>query len=102
MDILLIQPPKLDGLKETRGSVPLSLLYLASAIRSHGHTPHILDLSIIDVPQDEQLRKDFLGSYCSKKIEEINTNLVGINCFTTMHFPSVIFIAQIIKEKKTL
>ena len=99
MNVLLVQPPRLPGLKETRGGVPLSLLYLASALRSQGHNPHILDLSIIETPKDEYIRKDFFGELCAEKIEEINANLVGISCFTTMHFPTVAYVAELIKDR---
>lgn len=98
MNILLIQPEKLPGLRDTRGSIPLSLLYLAAALRDSGRVPHILDFSAIDVPEGEEPRRAFLGNICKSKIEEIGATLVGINCFTTMHFPLVDELAKLIKK----
>ncbi len=98
MNILLIQPEKLPGLRDTRGSIPLSLLYLAAALRDSGRVPHILDFSAIDVPEGEEPRRAFLGNICKSKIEEIGATLVGINCFTTMHFPLVDELAKLIKR----
>ena len=91
MDVVLIQPPRLSGLKETRSSIPLSLLYLASALRSKKHTPYIIDLSIEKLPDVEKV--------CKEKIKKIRAKLIGINCFTTMHFPTVVSIAKLIKKQ---
>lgn len=98
MNILLIQPERLPGLKESRGTIPLSLLYLSAAIRDYGHKPHILDFSVLDVPEDGEARTTFLEDICNYKIEEIGTKLVGINCFTTMHFHLVDELVKLIKK----
>lgn len=98
MDVLLIQPEGLPGLKESRGTIPLSLLYLAAAIRDYGHTPHILDFSVLDVPECGEARTTFLEDMCNHKIEEIGAKLVGINCFTTMHSRLVNELAKLIKK----
>lgn len=102
MNILLIQPEKLPGLRDTRGSIPLSLLYLAAALRVNGHVPHILDFSAIDVPEGDEARETFLGDTCKSKIKELGTALVGINCFSTMHFPLVDELAKLIKQYNPL
>nr|VFK23324.1 MAG: Radical SAM superfamily enzyme YgiQ, UPF0313 family [Candidatus Kentron sp. MB]VFK28451.1 MAG: Radical SAM superfamily enzyme YgiQ, UPF0313 family [Candidatus Kentron sp. MB]VFK74259.1 MAG: Radical SAM superfamily enzyme YgiQ, UPF0313 family [Candidatus Kentron sp. MB] len=98
MNILLIQPEGLPGAKESRSTIPLSLLYLAAIIRDHGYTPHILDFSVLDVPEAGKARTAFLEETCNNKIKEIGTKLVGINCFTTMHFHLVDELAELIKR----
>lgn len=98
MNILLIQPEKLPGLRDTRNAIPISLLYLSAALRGNGHTPHILDFSAIDIPEEQKPRTTFLGTICKSKIKEIGAKLVGINCFSTMHFPLVDELAKLIKK----
>ncbi|MEA2019855.1 MAG: radical SAM protein [Campylobacterota bacterium] len=98
MNVLLIQPEKLPGTKDTRASIPISLLYLSASARKNGHNPFILDFSTMDVPQEEVDKKEFFSYECMKYIEKENINFIGINCFTTMHFPQVMEIAKIIKE----
>lgn len=100
MNILLIQPEKLPGLRDTRGSIPLSLLYLSAALRDAGHSPHILDFSAIELPEEEIFRASFIKNICKSKIEETEAKLVGINCFTTMHYPLVAELAKQIKTYK--
>ena len=75
MNILLIQPEGLPGLKESRGTIPLSLLYLSAAVRDYGHTPHILDFSVLDVPEGGKARTTFLEDICNYKGEEA---LIGL------------------------
>lgn len=99
MNILLIQPEKLPGLRDTRGSIPLSLLYLSAAVRDQGHVPHILDFSVYDIPEGEQSRTEFIADVIKSKIEETGAGLVGINCFSTMHFPLVAEMAALIKKE---
>ncbi|KKK51932.1 hypothetical protein LCGC14_3110000, partial [marine sediment metagenome] len=71
---------------------------LSAAIRDYGHKPHILDFSVLDVPEDGEARTTFLEDICNYKIEEIGTKLVGINCFTTMHFHLVDELVKLIKK----
>ena len=97
MDILLIQPPRLTDIKKTRGTVPISLLHLSAYLRLHGHVPHILDFSAIKVESGDDLAETF-NKHCRRKIDEINVKLIGINCFSTMHFPFVIKMGRIIRE----
>lgn len=97
MDVLLIQPPKLPGIKESRGTIPISLLYLSSYLRKFGHTPHILDYSVLQTQIKEDVPKLY-WEYCSEKITETGAGLIGINCFSTMHFPLVNNIAEKIRK----
>ncbi|MBT5304534.1 MAG: radical SAM protein [Candidatus Scalindua sp.] len=98
MNILLIQPENVPGMyDEKRGFIPLSLLYLAAAVRDHGHSPHLLDISVLDIPKSKKSRTTFLENTCNVKVKELGIKLVGINCFTSMHFPLVKELAEIIK-----
>ncbi len=97
MDILLIQPPKLPGIKKSRGAIPVSLLHLASYVRKFGHTPHISDYSVLQTHMSGDTAKILAGG--SEKIAETGSGLIGINCFTTMHFPLVKDIADKIRKE---
>mgnify|MGYP003966394859 FL=1 len=98
MNILLIQPENLSGLVKDRGFIPVALLYLASALRDHSHKPHILDFSVLDIPKDNASRIAFLENTCNAKIKKFGVKLVGINCFSTMHYPLVDELAKFIKR----
>jgi anaerobic magnesium-protoporphyrin IX monomethyl ester cyclase len=99
MNILLIQPEKVPGIhNDIRGFIPLPLLYLAAAVRDHGHSPHLLDFSVLDIPESKKSRTTFLKNTCNTKIKEFGIKLVGINCFTSMHFSLVEELAEIIKR----
>lgn len=93
MKVLLVAPHRLPGLKESRGSLPVSLLHLAGALRQAGHTPIIFDLSIMSVPDGFDAEAMYLAAV-QDKVREANPGLVGINCFSMMHFPVVRRIAQ--------
>lgn len=96
MKILLIAPVKLDGLKDSKGKIPVALLYLAAMLRERGHEPHILDLSI-HAPVDEDDPHSPFWPLIDAHIRDISPGLIGINCFTTLHFPMVLGAAQAIR-----
>lgn len=83
MKVLLIAPAKLSGLKESKGTVPVPLLHLAAVLQEQGHQPTILDFSIIKQTDDYNQFLQFLD----EKLNQDRPDLVGINCFTTLHFP---------------
>lgn len=99
MKILLIAPAKLDGLKEGKGTIPVPLLHLAAMLRLKGHEPHILDLSLIAPETTETPYRPHLDLVIAK-LEEINPQMVGINCFTTLHFPMVRLVAETVKKAR--
>ena len=92
MRVLLIAPARLPDLKATKGTIPTSLLYLASALRARNHTPIVHDLSII-----EGLTTDIregLSEGLQQSIHRFSPELFAINCFTTLHFQFVTHIAK--------
>ncbi len=97
MNVLLIAPTKLTGLKESKGTVPVPLIHLAAILRKNGHEPSILDFSTLshkqDVPDYGLIQKLLEEKFLEKK-----PDLVGINCFTTLHFPFTEKISEIIKS----
>lgn len=96
MKILLIAPIKLSGLKDSKGTIPIPLLYLAATLRQHGHEPHLLDLSVGKSGKDGY-SADYYIEEVLASIAEIKPDFVGINCFTTLHFPVVLKIAEAIR-----
>ncbi len=96
MKVMLISPAKLAGLKETKGTVPVPLLHLASILQRDGHEPFIYDLSIKKCP-DGVNPDDYFRQEINDCIAREQPGLVGINCFTSLHFQSVLQIAEGIK-----
>lgn len=96
MKILLIAPVKLDGLKDSKGTIPVPLLYLAAMLRERGHEPHILDLSVCR-PMGGHGTEDAHWPLIEERIKALSPDLIGINCFTTLHFPMVLAVAQAIR-----
>ncbi len=97
MKVMLISPAKLAGLKETKGTLPVSLLHLASVLLQHGHEPIIFDLSVKHCPKDQD-PEDYFRKEVDEIIDREKPGLVGINCFTSLHFQSVLKIAEGIKQ----
>jgi anaerobic magnesium-protoporphyrin IX monomethyl ester cyclase len=97
MRILLISPAKLDGLKDGKGTIPVPLLHLAAVLRQHGHEPHILDLSLIAQDDSDEPHRPHFELVLSK-VDELNPDMVGINCFTTLHFTMVLKIAETVRD----
>jgi radical SAM superfamily enzyme YgiQ (UPF0313 family) len=95
MKVLLIAPVKLEGLKDSKGTIPVPLLYLAAMLRQHEHEPYILDLSIKNGNSVNSER--YYIDETLAKLAEINPDFVGINCFTTLHFPVVLELAEAIR-----
>lgn len=98
-NVLLISSHRLPGMKASRGSLPVSLLHLAAALRQAGHRPTILDLSIVSVPHDIEPNVFYLSKAC-EAIDAVKPSIVGISCFTTMHFPVVRKLAMGIRAKE--
>jgi anaerobic magnesium-protoporphyrin IX monomethyl ester cyclase len=98
-NVLLIAPHKLPGLKSSRGPLPVSLLHLAAALRQAGHKPTILDLSVINVPPKTESDAHYLSKIC-ETVDKTKPSIIGINCFSSMHFPVVRKLAEGIHTKK--
>jgi radical SAM superfamily enzyme YgiQ (UPF0313 family) len=97
MKVLLISPAKLTGLKESKGTIPVPLIHLAAALRAHDHIPSILDFSIYGLTTDSLKSHQVL----EETINEFQPDMVGINCFTTLHFPVAQTISRLVKSLKS-
>ncbi len=97
MKVLLISPTKLSGLKASKGTIPVPLIHLAAILKQHSHEPFILDFSIIP-SQPEANGYNPVRDILNQKIKDIKPDLVGINCFTTLHFPFTQKICETIKS----
>ncbi len=93
--VLLLRPPELYGktsfaqfytLHESLGTG-----YLASYLRKHGHSVHILDAHIEDLSVDETIEKIVGESF----------DILGITIGSSLVMPQVIQIIQGVKAKKT-
>ena len=96
MRVLLIAPAKLPNLKEGAGSIPTSLLYLASELRFRNHTPVIHDLSIVQGLTTDS--REGLSEALRKSIDQFLPELFAINCITTLHFQYVSHIAMSLRK----
>jgi radical SAM superfamily enzyme YgiQ (UPF0313 family) len=97
MKVMLISPAKLAGLNETKGTVPVPLLHLASMLQSGGHEPFLYDLSVKESPEGVDAN-EYFGQEINEFIAKEKPGLIGINCFTSLHFQSVLTIAEGIKK----
>ena len=98
MKVLLIAPPRLPDLRAIKSTMPpMALLYLASALRAHNHTPAIYDLSI--VPGLTTASRDGVPEELEQSIAQFEPDLFAINCYTSLHFPAVTYIVQLLRMK---
>jgi anaerobic magnesium-protoporphyrin IX monomethyl ester cyclase len=99
MNILLISCPKLEWMQDSKGSLPVSLLYLAAVLRQAGFSAHILDLSIIkSAPEVDPF--DNLMQKINTAVSDIDPAIIGFNCFVSQHLPFIISVSK--KLRKTL
>ena len=97
MNILLIACPKLEWMQDSKGTLPVPLLYLAAVLREAGFSAHILDLSIIEpTPEVDQFSNEILKII--KAVSEINPAIIGFNCFVSQHLPLIIQASQQLRK----
>jgi anaerobic magnesium-protoporphyrin IX monomethyl ester cyclase len=96
MNVLLIALNSLEFTSSRNRTIPVPLLHLTANLAAHGHQPRILDFSVLTIPENADPR-----SYSFALLEDIigehKSTMVGINCFTSMHFPMVREFAKSIK-----
>lgn len=88
MNILLISCNKLSWMQESKGTIPVSLLYLAAVLREAGQTPTVLDLSIAPVEPDKTPDEISLA-LIDGNIHKYTPALIGFNCFVSQHLPFI-------------
>jgi radical SAM superfamily enzyme YgiQ (UPF0313 family) len=96
MRILLISSFTTGDVTRTDIAPPLSLLYLAAALREGGHEPVLLDLTPLRPAQDVA-REEWYRGVIMQKVAEVKPDLVGQNCFLSTHFAFVRSIARAVK-----
>ncbi len=97
MNILLIFPHKLEGLKDSKGTIPVPLLHLAAILQNNGHIVTIFDFSVFKYTNNQFDEKD-VRLAVENLIADTKPELVGINCFTTLHFPFTQILCKTIKQ----
>lgn len=97
MKVLLISPIKITGLKESKGTIPVPLLHLAAILKKKGHDASILDFSVVTHKKDT-VDYTLIKSIIENELSETQPDLIGINCFTTLHFPFTYHLSKIIKN----
>ena len=97
MNILLISPHKLESLKDSKGTVPVPLIHLAAIRQKDNHNVTIYDFSIFKYTNDQFDENEVLLTI-KNIITDVKPDLVGINCFTTLHFPFTQILCKAIKQ----
>lgn len=97
MNVLLISCRKLDWMQESKGTIPVALLYLAAVLRDAGYIPTIVDLSISPTEIGRSPDKSSLESI-RQAIEKHEPALIGFNCFVSQHFPFITKAAKYIQN----
>ena len=90
-NILLVFPGKMEHEITSLNLMPLSLLYLAGALRSICEKIQIFDVNLYE-KGTETRRLDEIISEC-------NPSIIGINCLAAGIFPDVMALSRHIKEK---
>lgn len=96
MKILLIAPHKLTRLKDSKGTIPVPLLHLAAVLRKGQHEVTIFDYSTINTRR-QLLNEPYLKNSVTKLIAENRPDLIGVNCFTSLHFPFTRLLCKLAK-----
>jgi len=99
MNILLIACPKLEWMQDSKGTIPVSLLYLAAMLRQAGFSAKLLDLSVIE-PDPEVDPFDSLMQEINNAVSAIGPAIIGFNCFVSQHLPFIMRVSQ--QLRKTL
>ena len=100
MNILLVACPKLRWMQDSKGAIPVPLLYLAAALRDAGFSPHILDLSLY-TPASEDTALDEFTSILAAKISDLDPAIIGFNCFVSQHFPLIMQMVEALQPGLT-
>jgi anaerobic magnesium-protoporphyrin IX monomethyl ester cyclase len=99
MKVLLIGCQKLSWMGETKGTIPVPLLHLGASLQKAGHSPTILDLSIVS-KEPKSIQDESFIDIIKNYISQVDPGLIGINCFVSQHVPFILKTAQKIKEFK--
>ena len=97
MNVLLVSCRKLDWMQESKGTIPVPLIYLAAVLRDAGYNPTILDLSILPTEVGKSPDEISLG-ILEQYIQKHTPALIGFNCFVSQHFPFISIAAQYIRN----
>ncbi len=97
MNILLISCEKLSWMQDTKGTIPVPLIYLAAVLRQSGFNPTILDLSIAAMESNNAPKKDSF-TIIDDHIRQNDPGLIGFNCFVSQHLPFIIKAARHIRK----
>ena len=97
MNILLIACPKLEWMQDSKGTIPVPLLCLASVLREAGFSPHILDLSIMKSDK-EAFTFDELMLNINNAVSDLDPAVIGFNCFVSQHLPLIIDIVKQLRK----
>lgn len=92
MNILLIACPKLEWMQDSKGTVPVPLLCLASVLHKAGFAPHILDLSVVGNNADIETFEDVMLKIVAA-VSNMDPAIIGFNCFVSQHLPLIMKIA---------
>ena len=93
MEVLLISPRRDPAVRGDRKSLPISLLYLAGALREAGHGVRLVDFGASDEQAGPALDEEVAAM-----VEDLRPGLVGIGCFTSTVFQEVLHIARCVRE----
>ncbi len=98
MKVMLIQPARLATLRESKGTIPVPLLHLRAVLQANGDEPIVYDLSVKKCPDDLDV-ETFIFQDIEQQIDSQAPQLIGVNCFTSIHFQTVLQLVEHIKEK---
>jgi anaerobic magnesium-protoporphyrin IX monomethyl ester cyclase len=98
MKVLLVMPAVSEHVFRPGHPPPLPLLSLAAVLREAGHEAVIIDLNLLKSPETSN-HSEFCVRHVIDAMEDINPDIVGINCFTAARFPYLSRLADAIKQQ---
>jgi anaerobic magnesium-protoporphyrin IX monomethyl ester cyclase len=87
----------LNWMQESKGTIPVPLLYLTAVLLDAGYAPDILDLSVASIEEGQSLEGSLL-SKIEQHIRKLDPALIGFNCFVSQHLPFIVKAAKYIRN----
>ncbi|HBB67676.1 MAG: hypothetical protein A2X39_04930 [Elusimicrobia bacterium GWC2_56_31] len=88
MKVLLINPPTPSMIPNRDYYLPLSLLYLASALQNAGVDVNVLDLNVFR-PEQHGDPTRFCETIIAEKVSDYKPSLIGLGCLFSGQFKSI-------------
>lgn len=84
-------------MQESKGTIPVPLLYVTAVLLDAGYAPDILDLSVASMEEGQSLEGSLL-SKIEQHIRKLDPALIEFNCFVSQHLQFIVKAAKYIRN----